>query len=204
MRAHRTLRSLTLAVALTATPSAVAAQAGQTVPESPMVAQMEYFVRDGGVWQMPNDSYVPGGDEPQHWRLEYEWAPEKQLLHARIVSRLDDGRRIVNWRISQMWDPVERRARYYQVAWDGTLGVGFMEVLDEDSRVADMRLMQPQGEEQMVRHRLELVGPDTYESTVQLKGDDGTWQTVSTGTWTRVRDAEASPGAAFAVAPSSS
>lgn len=172
--------------------SILSAGVPSTAAESPFRAFGEYFVRDGGVWEMPNAAYTPGGDQPRVWRMEHEWAANEQHLRARIVSRLDDGREIVNWHIYTMWHPAERRLIYYQIARDGTLGIGHVETIDENSIRADMRLMQPTGEEQMVRHLFEVQGPDAYESTVQVQEEDGSWRTVTTSVWTRLKQTDAS------------
>jgi hypothetical protein len=176
------VRFAVVALAFAATPVRLQAQQD---PPKPLIAAMDYLVRDGGAWEAENPRFDA---ETNPWRTfgyQLTWVFDSAAVRWIIDGRLADGRRGVFWELLGVWNPIKGAVDFVQIGQDGTMLRGMLSVR-EDGR-QEIHLAGPRGNGSWLEFRdmSTRVDDNAFQTTPEdLK--DGHWVPRPGLFWKRV------------------
>lgn len=158
-----------------------------TEHDNPLLEHMDFLVRDGGKWRTEAEPAPAGRDAYRFYGLEYEWGPYQRHVLGKITGIMDDGRTVPLWHVYSVWNPASEQIDFWQIARDGTHVIGTITTIDDANHQAEMRVIQPSGEDEAVRHDVVLTGRDQHQTITFTRNDNGDWERDRARTWTRVK-----------------
>lgn len=155
---------------------------------SPFVAQMDYWVRDGGEWRCANPDFRAGGEEAKEFGYRFAWGLHRRAVMLEIFGEFEDGRRITFWYNVAAWHPGEKRVVMTHLGLSGAVMHGHEEMPDENTREHEFTGVGPDGSEFRFKDIARITGPDTHES-LSFRWENGSWIEQRKMQWRRVRPA---------------
>ncbi len=160
----------------------------QTAEEkSPLVAQMEYLVRDGGEWTTKNEEYNPKDkNSPHSFGYKFEWGLHQRIVKLRIFGIYNNGQRLDFWDSIYAWHPVEKKIKAYQFGSGGAIATGESFRVDDKTNQVSLTFVQPDGGSFDYKNVMTVLGPDEFRST-SYHHENGEWKLKRASVWRWVK-----------------